>query len=75
MDSHSLLRNSLRDADDRKKRLRNNCKQGKGNIRGRTHAAIDQEVTTLTGESTLELMFREMHSQQALLVLTGHDPT
>ena len=48
----------------------------KGNLRGRTRADIDQEVTTSKGESAKELMIRKMHSpRQAILVLTGHDPT
>ena len=37
------------------------CKQEKGNLRGSTRAAdIDQEVTTSNGESTGEVMIREM---------------
>ena len=56
-----------------KKRFR---EQGKRNPRGRTRADIDQEVTTSKGESAYELMIREMHCpRQAILVLTGHDPT
>ena len=48
----------------------------RGNLRGRTRAHIDQEVTTSKGESAKERMIRKMHKpRQAILVLTGHDRT
>ena len=51
-----------------KKRSR---KLGKGNLQGRKHPVIPSN-----GKSTKELMIREIYiPQQAILVLTGHDPT
>ena len=54
-----------------KKRLRE-----QGNLQGRTRADIEQEVTASKGQSAKEHMIRKMPSpRQAILVLTGHDPT
>ena len=57
-----------------------NCCHGNGTkdviLNVRVQISNTEEVTTSKGKSAKELMIRKMHSpRQAILILTGHDPT